>query len=351
VSVRPQLRARSLGNLLDESMPRREHLLHPWLREQESAMVWAAPGVGKTLFTLTLALAMAGGGEVMGWKAVRPRRVLIVDGEMPEDDLKDRLQGLLGAVDGIDLDAARGNLNILARHGQHADAEFLDLGDEAKQQAVIEQIRSYHPDVVILDNLSTLATIDDENGAAETQRLVKLLAKLKQAKIAVIAVHHSNKAGTDFRGSSMLATTFEVIIGLTREKGAGLLDPTGSAKFKLTWTKYRGRRSSAVADREMRLEDAGSGMMWTASTPEAAVLEAIAALVRTGNYATQAEVRDALPEHLWPTHGSAPAKSWMSKQFSLAAANGVLPRGEAEAFFRAARSDGSDLDEAAHDDF
>lgn len=346
----PSLRARSLGNLLDTDMPRREYLLDPWLREQESAMVWAAPGVGKTLFTLTLALAMAGGGEVLGWRSARPRRVLIVDGEMPEDDLKDRLQGLLGAVDGLDLDAARANLHILARHGQHADADFLDLGDQAKQHEVVRQIRTHRPDVVILDNLSTLATMDDENGAAETQKLVKLLAKLKQAKIAVIAVHHSNKAGTDFRGSSMLATTFEVIIGLTREKGAGLLDPSGTARFKLNWTKFRGRRSPAVAEREMRLEDSDGRMRWSSSTPEAAVLEAIAALVRTGQYKTQAEVRDALPEHLWPTKGSPPAKSWMSRQFSLAAANGILPRAEADAFFKAAGGADSELPGVSHDD-
>jgi len=350
LSARPPLRARSLGNLLDADMPRREFLLDPWLREQESAMVWAAPGVGKTLFTLTLALAMAGGGEVVGWKADRPRRVLIVDGEMPEDDLKDRLRGLLGAVAGLDLDAARANLHILARHGQHADAEFLDLGDEEKQKEVLRQIRSYRPDVVILDNLSTLATIDDENGAAETQKLVKLLAKLKQAKIAVIAVHHSNKAGTDFRGSSMLATTFEVIIGLTREKGAAMLDPTGSARFKLTWTKFRGRRGPAVTDRDMRLEDTGGGLRWTASTPEAAVLEAIAALVRTGEYANQMQVRDALPQHLWPTKGNPPAKSWMSKQFKLAAATGILPEKEAMAFFKAAGGTDPELSDASDDD-
>src|SRR5215470_158685 len=57
------LKAPTLGQLLAATFSDRQHLLFPWLREQESCMVYAATGVGKSMFALSAALAAAGGGE------------------------------------------------------------------------------------------------------------------------------------------------------------------------------------------------------------------------------------------------------------------------------------------------
>ena len=61
-----------------------------------------------------MALAIAGGGEFLGWKAGK-KRVLIVDGEMDLQDLRDRIKGLLPGIPGIDEAAAGRNIAILAR--------------------------------------------------------------------------------------------------------------------------------------------------------------------------------------------------------------------------------------------
>lgn len=344
------LRTVSLGALLDTPMTPRQWLLAPWLREQESALIWAAPGVGKTMLTLSLALAIAGGGSLLGWRAPAPRRVLFIDGEMPLDDLQGRLGSLAGAIEDIDLDVARNNLTILARHHQAPSAPFPDFGNEDQQDGIIDLIRRYDPAVVILDNLSTLATLDDENGAAETQRVVRLLARLKQARIAVIVVHHSGKSGRAFRGSSMLATTFEAIIGLTRDPGADALDPTGSARFNIEWTKFRGRRDPSIGDRSVILKDTNGVLRWSAETPQDETLNALAVLVRTGRFKTQAEVGEALPDHLWPTEGKLPSAGWISGRFRMAHAKGIITKKEVDDLLAAAR----EADEAAevdlHDD-
>lgn len=333
----------SLGTLLDRDLPERSWLLKPWLRDQESALVWAAPGVGKTMLTLSLGLTIAGGGQLLEWTADAPRRVLIIDGEMPLDDLKARLAVLSGAIKNIDLAAARENLTILARHHQHPDARFPDFGAAEEQDAILDLIRSYHPDLVILDNLSTLATLDDENGAAETQRIVKLLARLKQARIAVIVVHHSGKSGQAFRGSSMLATTFEVIIGLTREKADDVLDTTGSAQFNLRWDKFRGRRDPTVGNRMVALRETFEGLAWTSEHPRDEVLHALAALVRSGRFTTRAAVGASLPPHLWPSEGKQPSAGWISNKFALLDAEGIMKASDVDRFLRAARN--SDADE------
>lgn len=44
--------------------------------------------------------------------------------------------------------------------------------------------------------------------------MLKLKLKLKQAGIAAILVHHSNKSEDNYRGSTAIAATFEVISGL-----------------------------------------------------------------------------------------------------------------------------------------
>ena len=62
------LRAPTLGQLLDSEFPDRRHLLSPWLKQQETAMVYAETGVGKSMFAASAALAVAGGGEFLGWR-------------------------------------------------------------------------------------------------------------------------------------------------------------------------------------------------------------------------------------------------------------------------------------------
>ena len=101
-------------------------------------------------------------------------------------------------------------------------------------------------ELVILDNYSTLAEVDDENDAAAMTPTLAFLLRVKQARIGCILVHHSGKTGATYRGSSKLATTFEVIVGLKA------LDDTvvgGGAAFCLIWTKYRREPCQAVRDR------------------------------------------------------------------------------------------------------
>lgn len=350
MTPKPNLVTMPLGRLLDTPMPPRQPLLSPWLREQESALVWAAPGVGKTMLTLSIALAVAGGGSFLGWSAPRPRRVLLIDGEMPKDDLQGRLRSLAGSVEGLDLEAARVNLSLLARHAQDPDAAFPDFGDLEQHDRILDLIRGAKPDLLILDNLSTLATLADENAASQTQHVVKLLTRLKQAGIAVVVVHHSGKSGAHYRGSSMLATTFEVILGLTRDRAQDVLDESGCARFDIRWDKYRNRRDPSVVERTVRLEETPGGLSWLAMAQADEVLHALAGLVRSGQFRSQKDVGRALPPRLWP-NDTPPSEGWISRQFKLAKAKGVISEGEIKAYFEAADDDPAlDLESPLHDD-
>ena len=54
-----KLKMPTLNQLLSATFKQRKYLLAPWLREQENCMVYAATGVGKSLFAMSAALAVA----------------------------------------------------------------------------------------------------------------------------------------------------------------------------------------------------------------------------------------------------------------------------------------------------
>ena len=148
----------------------------------------------------------------------------------------------------------------------------------------------------------------------------------------------------------MLATTFEAILGLTRDPGADALDTSGTTRFNVEWTKFRGRRDASIGDRLVHLKDTNGVLRWTSETPQDEALNALAALVRSGRFTTQQEAGQALPDHLWPTPGSPPSAGWISGQFRMAGAKGIILKAEVEAILGAAREAREGLSEDPHDD-
>ena len=319
-----------LGTLRKMRIPTREHLVLPWLRQKESAMVYAAPGVGKSLFAMSLALAVAGGGKALGkWDAPEGRRVLYIDGEMPIDDIQNRANMLIPSAGGS-LENIDRNLHIEARQHQPSSSVFVDLSTEEGRETLLYRIKNAGVELLILDNLSTLATVDDENSASEFNDVVKFLLRMKQEGIACVLVHHSNKAGGSYRGSSKLATTFEVILRL-EEATLKATDQTDTTRFRLSWEKYRGRKEKgAGVPLDFALEevlfDSPEGetlkrgdLRWVCGRAEDTRLEELVELVRTGEFKNQKELAAAFGVSTgamttWKTkavgHGHITAEEW-----------------------------------------
>lgn len=85
------VKAISVLDFLQMKFPPRENILDPWLPSQGLAMIYAMRGVGKTYFSLSLAVMVASGGSMHTWKSQRPRGVLYLDGEMPAVVMQERL--------------------------------------------------------------------------------------------------------------------------------------------------------------------------------------------------------------------------------------------------------------------
>jgi KaiC/GvpD/RAD55 family RecA-like ATPase len=282
----------------------RQHLLFPWLREQESCMLYAATGVGKSMFALSAALAVAGGGEFLGWKPDKNCRgegwrVLYVDGEMHANDIQERAEMLLEATPGIDREAAERNLCILSRQFQNPEVRFPSITTPAGMHFYRERIERGKVDLVVLDNFSTLGEVEDENAAASFNSIQEFLLHLKTQNVATILIHHAGKSG-DFRGSSKLAVTFDTIIQLEgqREKGA-----YNSAAFRVRWDKVRiGGPKRVVREviarlTEEQLEQGEFGAkrvsaVWEYEAGELSLLDDLKERMIGGEFINQKEIAD-----------------------------------------------------------
>ena len=361
----------TLRELMEMQLPHRRHLVIPWLRQGESSMIFAAPGVGKSLFALDIALSVAGGGKALGvWqtgagdskteggqreKAPEGTRdsnaetapcgwkVLYVDGEMPLDDIRDRanmlMQGKIQQEDGFDREQAGQNLHFMARHQQDDIlADFVDLADADSRRNLLARIQRERIDLVILDNLSTLAAFEDENAASSFNGPVDFLQRLKSIGTACILVHHTNKGGEEFRGSSRIATTFETLALLKAaaappfiedgQEDDGESDSSASA-FTLEWRKYRGRRDTSIQDKAIFIlfvDTQGNAARWHVMDTESGMMLAMLEMVRSKQCPTQRELAEAL--------GTSPAT--LSRMKQKAMKEGRITKKEWDALLKAA---------------
>jgi hypothetical protein len=94
--------------------------------------------------------------------------------------------------------------------------ENLNLVDSADQERLLDTIAERGSQVVILDNLTTLA----ERGAYENGfgKLLALINRLKESGIAVVLVHHENKAG-EFKGTTKIKDVAEMSLHLVKAPG------------------------------------------------------------------------------------------------------------------------------------
>lgn len=361
----------TLRELMEMQLPHRRHLVIPWLRQGESSMIFAAPGVGKSLFALDIALSVAGGGKALGvWQtgAVDSKteggqgekvpeaisdsnaetapcgwKVLYVDGEMPLDDIRDRanmlMQGKIQQEDGFDREQAGHNLHFMARHQQDDIlADFVDLADADSRRNLLARIQRERIDLVILDNLSTLAAFEDENAASSFNGPVDFLQRLKSIGTACILVHHTNKGGEEFRGSSRIATTFETLALLKAaavppfiddgQEDDGESDSSASA-FTLEWRKYRGRRDTSIQDKAifiLSVDTQGNAARWHVMDTESGMMLAMLEMVRSKQCPTQRELAEAL--------GTSPAT--LSRMKQKAMKEGRITKKEWDALLKAA---------------
>ena len=232
----------SFDELAEMDIPKREFLLGSWLPKASFGMVYAERGHGKSWFCMAMSVAIAQGSKhFLGWTVSNRQGVLYVDGEMALADIKERFLSL----------ATRGlsNLYLLPSETLYRDGMPICLDERAEQDAIDSLLqhleeKGARPQVIVLDNLSTLRRGINENDNSEAQVLLDWLISLRHRGYTVIVVHHAGKSGQQ-RGASIIEVLMDFIIHPQEpdyKKRKQKFAAPGEQRFEFRFTKLRAKR-------------------------------------------------------------------------------------------------------------
>lgn len=188
-------------------IPPREWLVRGWLPLNSLGIIYSEAGVGKSFYSLSLALELARGGAWCGTQLTKPLEVLYVAGER-ETDLRDRAEAWT------------------LHYEQKLPKSFAlfpampQLGKETQIEALCQVIRARGSRVVIIDTYARATLGIDENASSEAGQIAESLDRVREATQGglVLVVHHTTKNGASgmnsIRGSSALAGAADITIQL-----------------------------------------------------------------------------------------------------------------------------------------
>lgn len=155
----------------------------------------AATNVGKSTLILNMALSAAANKHFEPFVSSETvgRRMLYIDGEATKAELQADIYKMVKDFSAEEKQAVGENLILMC--DEEFNYEPLDLVNPAHYKAILEKARNLKPDLIIIDTLSALALMEDENDNAKVRK--EILAPLKrlanETKSAVLMLHHTGK--------------------------------------------------------------------------------------------------------------------------------------------------------------
>lgn len=188
-------------------------------------IVSGQPKVGKSIFAMSLAAAVATGESFIGYDCLAAKRVLYFDLE-----LKDRV--FWARVDQMFSERDPEKLNNLIRPN---NLSSLDVFNRDDQKNIADIIALAQPDLIIWDVLSRLHCKDENDNSSMKQVLQKI--RLLSDTKAHLIVHHSRKNvgygnadAQSIRGAGAIHGEVDGAITLTHNANLGICNMNISAR-------------------------------------------------------------------------------------------------------------------------
>lgn len=267
-----KLQAITFDELLHRDCKPREYILNPVLPSQSINMIHAYRGVGKTFFALGIACAVASGGAFFGWQASKPRGVMYIDGEMPLHALKERITNINASL------AKEITVPLIFLTPDLQEFGMPNLATE-QGQAEIETLITPEIELIIVDNLSTLARSGKENEGESWLPIQEWALRLRAKGKSVLFIHHSNKSGGQ-RGTSRREDVLDTVICLKRPPD---YIPESGALFEVNFEKARHLYGEEVAPFVAQLStDANGKQHWVSTSLDLSNYDKIVSLYNDG---------------------------------------------------------------------
>ena len=248
--------------------------------------IYGPRGIGKTFFRDALSLSLTRKLDMGALKCEAAAGVLIVDGEMSLNLLKER-QALSQNI-GEPLKP----LDIISNEYLYRSGKpVINLADKLWRDAFIKLIESGGDrwDVIIFDNLSSFLPGVKENDQDAWGPINGFLLQLRWMGKAVIFVHHAGKSG-DQRGTSSREDQLDFVLKLTHPAG---YDPEDGCRFDATFTKSRSLIGHEAASFTFEITThPNGGLIWIVTNQRESKKGTITALL--GNGISQKEVSDIM---------------------------------------------------------
>lgn len=262
----------SLADFLSKELPPREIMLSPWLTKQSLVMLYAWRGIGKSWLALSIGYAVACGGSILGWAASQKRRVLFVDGELPAPTLQQRLSLIVNSFDG---EPERDGFQLLTPDLQK-NGVMPNLLTSIGREMI-----DYHAndaDLIIVDNLSTLARGGKENEGESWLPVQEWALRHRAQGRSILFVHHAGKGGAQ-RGTSRREDVLDTVISLRRPTE---YQTSEGAKFELHFEKARNLTGDDAQSFEVELKSFVDRIEWKYKPASDAILDRVEALAADG---------------------------------------------------------------------
>jgi KaiC/GvpD/RAD55 family RecA-like ATPase len=163
------------------------------------------PGIGKSTLAYDCAFSIISGQDFLGELPTKKGKVLIVCGDEPLDQLKDKMidRGYFGLADQWDI--------------------LYDF-DISQAEMLEEKIEDLRPTFLIIDSFSSIHQSDsfDENSSQSQKTIRKLNRLAERYNLSILMIHHSNKNKDQkgvhkLRGSSAIAAAAAAVWMLSGE--------------------------------------------------------------------------------------------------------------------------------------
>jgi hypothetical protein len=226
---RARLSSIEVHDFLSLAIPPRTFLLEPTIPEQGLVMIYGPRGLGKTMLSVGIAVAVAAGGMFLKWSAPTPAGVLLIDGEMPAGAMQKRLADAIEASER----EPQAPLRIISPD-LNWDAGMPDLSTLDGQRAV-DALITDDTRLLIVDNLSSLLRTGVENDAESWLPLQTWALRHRASGRSVLFIHHAGKGGAQ-RGTSRREDVLDTVIALRRPSD---YRPPDGARFEVHIEKGR----------------------------------------------------------------------------------------------------------------